>query len=144
MKSWSGIVFIVLMAALAVTSGLIIYFAFLPGPADTFSEFYLLNENGQACFYPQKVTAGQPVNVIVGIVNHEGKPAEYTVRIMAQDAIIKEITTGVLNNDEKWEERVSFTPVGSGKSCEVDFYLYRGLEETPCIKQPLILRLDIE
>lgn len=75
----------VLSAALLVMLGVAISFAILPSPAEFFTEFYILGEEGLAESYPRMVTAGEPVVVTVGITNHERDGHLYRVEAWAQD-----------------------------------------------------------
>ena len=45
---------------------------------DKFTEFYVLNENGQAHAYQLNFSVGQESHVIIGINNHEERTVKYT------------------------------------------------------------------
>lgn len=46
---------------------------------ERFTEFYVLNSEGKAYDYPQRITAGNETSLIIGVVNHEGRTVPYTV-----------------------------------------------------------------
>jgi uncharacterized membrane protein len=48
---------------------------------EKFSEFYLLNKNGTAIGIPHNYTEGQPVDLIVGVANHEQRTVKYYVEM---------------------------------------------------------------
>ena len=143
MTTSSKILSAVLIAAILICTGLIIYLAVTPQPSQRFSEFYLLGKQGKAADYPSQAAAGQPVQVIVGIVNHEGSPSDYTVQIKENDAIIKTITVGKLKDGQKWEQPVEFSLNNAGDNRRVNFYLYKDGGAVPHIKDPLVLIMKV-
>jgi uncharacterized membrane protein len=48
---------------------------------EKFTEFYVLNEQGQAFNYPSNLTVGEEGFIIVGLANHEGRTVNYTVEV---------------------------------------------------------------
>jgi len=143
MTTSSKILSAVLIAAILICTGLIIYLAVTPQPSQRFSEFYLLNRDGKASNYPAQAAAGQPVTVIVGIVNHENGPSDYTVQIKENDAIIKSITAGKLNDGQRWEQPVEFTLSNAGDVRRVNFVLYKDGGAVPHIRDPLVLIMKV-
>jgi len=133
----------ILIAAIVICTGLIVYLAVTPQPSERFSEFYLLGKQGTATDYPSQVVAGQPVSVIAGIVNHEGSTADYTVQIKENDDIIKSIIVGTLNDGQKWEQPVEFTLNNAGDGLRVNFFLYKDGGALPHIKDPLVLIMKV-
>jgi len=143
MNAFNKILSGVLIAAIILCTGLIIYLSVTPAANDKFTEFYILNENGKASDYPFDVKAGQPVCVVMGVVNHEYRTADYKIQIRQNGAIIKSIIVGPLPDKQKWEEKVDFTVEGSGRS-QPEFYLFKDGSEAPHIKDPLTLKLNIK
>jgi len=143
MTASNKIISAVLITAIIICVGLIVYLAVTPQPSERFSEFYLLGKEGKASGYPSQVAAEQPVSIIVGIVNHEGRPSDYAVQIKENDAIIKSVTVGELNDGQKWEQPVEFTLSNAGDSRRVNFYLYKDGAELPRIKDPLVLIMKV-
>jgi uncharacterized membrane protein len=68
---------VLLLLAIAATAYLIL----VPAQAAPYTEFYLLNGDGVAADYPTRMTAGQQEVVYLGITNHEGADARYTVEV---------------------------------------------------------------
>lgn len=92
---------------------------------DSYTEFYLLDMEGKAKYYPAELAVGEAGEVIIGIINREGQPATYSVEIVFDGQKIDEIGPIYLSQDEKWEEGVTFTPARTGQQQKVEFLLYR-------------------
>ena len=133
----------VLITAILVSIGIIIYINVTPNPRDRFTEFYILNADGKAADYPRQVKSGEPVELILGIVNREMETVSYSVKIMADTTLVKSIDIGVLPNGGKWEQKISFIPITSGTDQKYEFFLYSGDSNQPHIKNPLALILDV-
>jgi uncharacterized membrane protein len=143
MSKFNKALFIFLAAAIVVTLGFIIYLKVVPQKADKFTEFYVLNAEGQAQDYPEQVIAGNPVDILLGVVNHEYQPASYEVYIRMNGIQVGEANIGTLEYQQKWEEKVSFTPQVVGPRQSVDFILYKNGETEPYQKEPLRLYIDV-
>lgn len=143
MKKFNIFLFVFLIAAIVIASGFIIYFYVTPQKVNEFTEFYVLNSEGQAKDYPELATSGSTVDVIIGVVNHESKPAAYEVSIVIGNTEIKRVEVGTLADREKWEQTVSFVPEVAGQHQSVDFILYRDGGMQPYLKDPLKLYMDV-
>jgi len=143
MSKLNRALFVFLAVAIMVTSGFIIYIAATPSKGEKFTEFYILNTAGKAQDYPKQVALGEPVEVLIGIVNHEYQPVSYRIDINIDDIKANEINTGTLAYQQKWEDKVNFTPQVSGEGQRVDFYLYKNGENEPYLKEPLRLFIDV-
>lgn len=62
---------------------------------DKFTEFYVLNDKGQAFDYPTNLTAGEEGSLIIGLANHEGRTANYTVEVWLVDHTFVNMTVNV-------------------------------------------------
>ena len=129
--------------AVLVAIGSLVYVIAAPKQGERFTEFYILNVEGKAENYPRQVVAGEPVELIIGIVNHEYQALSYRVDIVVDGVESKEITTGELAYQEKWESVVSFIPQSLGEGQKVEFWLYKDAETEPCFKDPLHLYIDV-
>jgi uncharacterized membrane protein len=143
MRIFNRILLIALLAAILVCIGAIIYLSLTPQPSDKFTEFYLLNQDGKASDYPREIKAGQPVTVILGVVNHETNPATYKVQIMVNGATINTLETGNLLNNQKLERKIDITLNNAGANQRVEFYLFMNNQENPHIKDPLVLIVNV-
>ena len=70
-------VFLVFSILLSV--GTLIYVVLTPKEGEHFTEFYILGPQGKADNYPTKYTLGESGTVIMGVVNHEYRPVNYTL-----------------------------------------------------------------
>lgn len=132
-----------LVVAILITLGSIGYVIAVPKQEQEFTEFYILGVDGKAENYPKQVVLGEPVELIIGIVNHEGAGMSYLVDIRIDGVENKEIETESLANDERWEEVVSFVPQSSGVEQRVEFWLYKNGGAEPYLEEPLYLYLDV-
>lgn len=108
---------------------------------ETFTEFYVLGPGGKAEGYPRRVFAGQPAEVILGVVNHEARPASYSIQIRAGDDLLRTLGPIALPNEQKWEDRVTFAPARPGERVKVEFLLF--LDEGSHLYRSLHLWLDV-
>jgi uncharacterized membrane protein len=132
-----------LLIAILVAIGCLGYVITTPNQGEKFTEFYILGPGGQAQDYPKEAIAGQPMHLIMGIVNHEHQTISYRVEIKTNNEIIKQLTIGSLEYEHKWEDTISFTSHTPGEKQNIEFYLYKNDEASPCFKDPLHLYVDV-
>ena len=130
-------------ATILICAAAIIYMFATPAPSDRFTEFYLLGDNGTAAGYPATVQAGAPVQVTVGVVNHEVTTSSYRVNVISNGATLESLQSPGLAPNQKWEEKASFALSSPGENQTVQFYLYMNNSDQPYIKDPLTLRLNV-
>ncbi len=106
--------------------GALTYFITTPKVRERFTEFYILGVEEEAQDYPQELTLGDEGRVIIGLVNQEQEIAEYRVEIIINGEIVEELQSIILDNDDKWEQEVSFIPIRAGPAQKVEFWLYKG------------------
>jgi uncharacterized membrane protein len=56
-----------------------------PSGVEPMTELYLLNEDGMASDYPYTVTISEPIDLILGLANHEGRDVDYVVQVWTFD-----------------------------------------------------------
>ena len=133
-----------LAVAIAVALGCLVYVITAPKQGEKFTEFYILNAEGKAENYPNRLALGEPVELVLGVVNHEYEPTSYRVEIMTEDTQSKEVSVPTLAHEEKWEKAVSFTPYPAGEGQKVEFWLYKNDKVEPYFDDPLHLYIDIK
>ena len=79
------------------------YIIINPKPGGSFTEFYILNREGEAANFPGQVVSGESVDIIIGIVNHEYKPTSYRVDIIGYGIDNKEIRIDELAHEEMFQ-----------------------------------------
>lgn len=133
---------VVLVASVLLATASIAYAVAVPTQDDSFTEFYLLNENETgklvADEYPREFTVGQNESVHLGIENHERKPMTYTVVAALQRVEVQNDSTRVLEQrelrrlnasvgvNETWSRALSVTPALEGERLRLVFLLYDG------------------
>jgi len=116
---------VILIGAIIAAIGTLIFVISTPKVGEKFTEFYILGEGGKAEGYPRELVVGETGYVILGIVNHEYKPVIYTAKVLVGDEENKSIGPITLENKEKWEKKVGFTPSKPGENIKVQFLLYK-------------------
>jgi uncharacterized membrane protein len=132
-----------LVGVILVALGSLGYAVAMPKTAEKFTEFYILSMEGKGENYPKKVTLGESVELVTGIVNHEYEVTSYRIDIKTNGIESNQITIQPLANEEKWEEVVSFVPQSSSESQRVEFWLYKNDGAKPYFKEPLHLYIDV-
>ena len=129
----------------AILSALVflVYFSVTPNQGERFTEFYILDAQSKAENYPAQVVLGEPVELTVAIVNHEYADTSYRVAMRTNGLKNAEIVTGVLANNERWQEKISFVPKGDGKGQKVEFWLYKNDETQPYNNYSLHFYIDV-
>jgi uncharacterized membrane protein len=118
-------VFLVLAILMSVAT--LIYVVVTPKEGEHFTEFYILGSGGKADNYTTKYVLGENGTVIVGIVNHEYRPENYTMELRLDNKSLplpdnqKHIS---LAYNETWEKPVTFTPPFEGKNMKLEFLLF--------------------
>jgi len=115
----------VLICSVAVAVGVLVYIIAMPKVGEKFTEFYILGPEGKAEGYPRELVVGEKAEIILGIVNHEYKPVKYRPEIRIAGEIVGQVDTIILKHEEKWENRVVFTPSEPGENIKVEFLLYK-------------------
>ena len=133
----------ILVVAIASAIGYLGYVIASPNPGQEFSEFYILNIEGEAKDYPQQIVLGEAVDIIIGVVNHEYKPTSYRVDITLDGIDDREIRIDELAHGEMFQEMVSFVPQFAGEEREVEFWLHKNGELEPYFPDPLYLLIDV-
>jgi uncharacterized membrane protein len=96
---------------------------------ETYSEFYVLNENGTAAGYPTNLTTGEERTVLLGIGNHENERVTYRMEVAWNDTTVesREVT---VEADRTEEFVVAVSAPDTPGNYRLDFLLYRTTEST--------------
>lgn len=105
--------------------GTLVYVINQPRSVEKFTEFYVLNAQGEASNYPGAVIMGQSTEVTLGIINHESETTAYRIEIIIDGEKTGEAGPVSLAAVEKWEQKVTFTPTHKGTNQKVEFLLYK-------------------
>jgi uncharacterized membrane protein len=137
-KAYSVGLTIVILGTLAVLG----YVLATSRVGEKYSEFYILGQEGKAIEYAGELTVDQEVKVTVGIANHEYEAVNYRIELTIDGIKNNEVNDIPLEQNEKWENEVSFTPEVAGENQVVDLFLYKNEEVGPCF-EPLRLWIDV-
>jgi uncharacterized membrane protein len=118
-------VFLVFSILLSVA--ILIFVVATPKEGEHFTEFYILGPEGKADNYTTKFVLGEEGTVIVGIVNHEHRPVNYTMEMRLENkslSLPENLQYITLVNNETWEKPVTYTPSFVGKNIKLEFLLF--------------------
>lgn len=113
--------------------GTIGYFVSQPKSEESFTEFYILGEEGEAADYPRELMVDEPGMIIVGINNHEGSESSYQIEVVIDGGENNEVGPIILSNEQKWEGEVRFISDVPGENKRVEFFLYKNGEVEPSL-----------
>ena len=122
-------VFLIFSILLSVTT--LVYVIVTPKEGEHFTEFYILGPEGKADNYPTKYMLGENGTVIIGIVNHEYKPVNYTMKVRLENKSLplpesqRQVS---LAHNETWEEPVTVASL-EGSNLKLEFLLYNESEK---------------
>ncbi len=129
--AWDKALSIILVIVILGALGTLVYVIATPKVGESFTEFYILGMGGEATDYPTELRVGEEGEVIVGIINHEHQRASYRITVMIDNIASNEVGPIELEDDEKWEGIVIFTPTEPGEDQKVEFLLYNNGEGSP-------------
>jgi len=124
---------VVLILSILLSVATLIYVIATPKEGEHFTEFYILGPDGKADNYTTNYVLGESGTVIVGIVNHEYRPINYTMEIRLENKSLplpenqRQIS---LAHNETWQEPVTFTPLFEGQNLKLEFLLFNETDRT--------------
>ncbi len=131
-----------LVIAIIASMSVMVYAFTVPKTGEKFTEFYILDVNGTTGDYPTLLSIGENGDLIIGVVNHEHKSADYMIKVdLVKVSFVVNNTTGMeeplelsrssigyqnatLNHDETWENPFSFS-IDEAGDFKVEFFLYK-------------------
>lgn len=118
---------IILVLSILLSVVTLIYVIITPKEGEHFTEFYILGPGGKADNYPTNYTLGQNGTVIVGIVNHEYRPVNYSVQMKLENKSLnlpEKLQQINLAHNETFEEPLQITPLFEGRNMKLEFLLF--------------------
>ncbi|AKB76283.1 hypothetical protein MSLAZ_3022 [Methanosarcina lacustris Z-7289] len=118
---------IILVLSILLSVATLFYVVITPKEGEHFTEFYLLGPEGMADNYPTNYTLGESGTVIVGVVNHEYRPVNYTMEVRLENQSLplpEDMQQVTLAHNETWEKPLTLTPPVAGKDMKLDFLLF--------------------
>ncbi len=127
-----------LVISIIVITASISFLFMTPRQGEKYTEFYLLDPEGNMENYPTNLTVGEQGRVIIGIENHEYTEVPYRIEIWPINKSIKALTSmklvwfyevtldhwGKLNTKAQWERTYTFSFIQNG-TYKVMFLLFR-------------------
>ncbi len=120
-KILSVVLVVLIFGAIAALT----YSVAVPPITERFTEFYVLNSDGQADNYPKNLAVGEEAKVIIGVVNQEHKTVSYRLEVSQKGTSNNPTELLTLNQAGKWQETVTFRPAVSGDNQKIEFLLYK-------------------
>ncbi len=139
----SRVLSIILVLAVLGVLGVVSYAIAKPKVGQKFTEFYILGSEDRDADYPETLNTGQEGNVTIGIVNHEYQDVSYRVEVLLNGIKDDEVGPVRLEQDEKYEETVTFTLYQAGNNQKIEFLLYKNGDTEPYL-EPLRLWIDVK
>jgi len=124
---------IILILSILMSVATLEYVILTPKEGERFTEFYVLGPQGIADNYTTDYTLGQSGTMIVGIVNHEYRPVNYTMQVRLENQLLplpENLQHITLDHNETWEETVTFTPPLVGQNMKLEFLLFNETDKT--------------
>jgi uncharacterized membrane protein/plastocyanin len=115
---------IILIFSIALAAGMIYFVITTPKIGERFTEFYILDPSGKAQDYPTELTYNSPSSILVGVVNDEYIPINYTVQVALDKEVLAD-TRFILAHNGTWENNISFAPDKTGSNLKLEFWLFR-------------------
>jgi len=131
---------IALVASIVFAAGTLLYVVTNPKKGEQFTEFYILGTSGMAEGYPSSLVLEQPASLIMGVVNHEGEPVEYTVQARLDGdlaAVLLDVEEGTavphstsafvlgpLEDEDKWQHGITVAALTTGQQLKLEFLLF--------------------
>ncbi|MGB9940450.1 DUF1616 domain-containing protein [Methanosarcina sp.] len=115
---------IALIGSIIISSGMLAY-AKMTREKETFTMLYLLGPDGKAEGYPEESLLYIPIDITVGIENHELRDVVYVLQMRLDGEVIKELNVP-LTNGETWQKNLTYTrqELKNGKS-KLEFALFK-------------------
>jgi len=136
------ILFMGLIMVILWATGVIGYKISNPVPEERFTEFYVLNVEGNAFDYPSRLKVGEEGKVTVGITNSEHTDMTYRLEVIVDGVLHTTIKGITLEYGETRQTDISFSFTRAGDSRKVEFVLYRVNETLPLVTS-LHLWIDV-
>lgn len=133
------------LAAIGIVSAVSVYVILwlaLPHREIYFTEFYLLGSGGVAEAYPQRARVGQPIQLSIGVTNHEKQDETYRVVATSGEQIVGYHEPFTVPRAQSFSLTLTIVMPAVGEDYRVDIALMRSHETTPY--RQLILWLDVE
>jgi uncharacterized membrane protein len=97
----------------------------------TATEFYLLRAPGTSTGVLERVVAGRPTGILLGITNHDSTVQTYQIVVRSPTGRLASRGPIVVAPEETWNGRVQITLTEPGSDVEIQVLLYHDSEQQP-------------
>lgn len=114
----------IIMFMILLTTSVIYYTVTTPKVGERYTEFYILNSSGDTNNYPTNISINSSTTLMIGVVNHEYLPVNYTVKVILNKKLLtsEELSLG---DSKTWEKNVTFSTKEEYPDMEFEFLLYK-------------------
>ena len=133
---------IILALAILGVLGAVGYIIESPNAGEKFTEFYILDLEGKAINYPDKLAIGEEGKVIIGIANQKQETTTYRIEVAIDGIRNNEMGIVLLKENERWKGTIGFIPTKEGNNQKVEFLLYEQGEVE--VRSRLHLWVDVQ
>lgn len=115
---------IILIFMVVSVIGTIYYTITIPKIGERFTEFYILNSSEMVGSYPTTLKLNSPINLYVGVSNHEQETTNYTIQVLLDKNVLtsKELT---LDDGDTQKYNITLTPNNAGTDMKLEFLLFK-------------------
>ncbi len=114
----------ILIFSIVIEIGMIISVIITPKTGERFTEFYILGSGGKTENYSTNLKYNSPARILVGVVNHEYVPVNYTIEVTLNGNLLAN-TNFNLDNNRTWEKNETFVPDMIGRDMKLEFLLFK-------------------
>ncbi|MFC1847040.1 DUF1616 domain-containing protein, partial [Chloroflexota bacterium] len=130
LPGWQGGIFgkllsVVLVITILGALGVTVYIIAGPRPSESFTEFYILNQQGESNNYPEVLSAGEAGQVVAVIINHEQAETTYYIDTVIDGINFNHSEAITLEDGSQWQVSLTFTPTSTGEDQKVEFQLIK-------------------
>ncbi len=115
---------LILVFTIFLAAGMIYFVITTPKIGERFTEFYILDPSGKAENYPTEMKYNSPSTILVGVVNNEYTPLNYTVWVVLDKEVLIDTLFSLAHNGT-WENNVTFVPEKRGNDLKLEFWLFK-------------------
>lgn len=115
---------VILIFVIVLAIGMVYYEITSPAIGERFTEFYILDPAGDAYSYPADLKYDSPDEILVGVVNHEYVPVNYTLQVALDGEVLTD-TWFRLNHNTTWTKNITYVPDKIGTGMKLEFWLFK-------------------
>jgi uncharacterized membrane protein len=117
-----------LLLTIFLAGAMIVFVVIVPRQVESFTEFYILDQNNTTDNYPNDIKYGDSAKVTAAIVNHENRNIIYDLVVLLNDgdnkySLYHEGNISIADN-QSWTKPLNLTLTHNGTGMKLDFVVY--------------------